>query len=82
MSKIVNKRLSNKVIWALGDITALGLDASRGLDWCIARAKLKCADPALLLRLAEIKGHIVEIRLLSAAARNGEYAGQGRGDAQ
>lgn len=81
MSRVANKRLSNRVIWALGDITALGLDAARGLDWCIERAKLKCADPALLLKLAEVKGHIVEVRLLSTAARNGEYAGKGRGDA-
>jgi hypothetical protein len=78
MNNIANKRLSNRVLWSLEDISALALNAYTAIDWCVERAKIKFADPAMLLRLAEIKGHIVEIRLLSAAARNGEYAGKGQ----
>lgn len=75
MAPVVNKRLANKVIAGLEDILALSLHALRVWDKAKERAQLKCADPALLLALAEIKGDLVEIRLLAAAARRGEYGG-------
>ncbi|MBN2390732.1 MAG: hypothetical protein JXR84_08415 [Anaerolineae bacterium] len=75
---MANKRLANKVIAGLEDIMALSLHALRIWDKAKARAQLKCADPALLLALAEIKGDLAEIRLLAAAARQGEYAGKPR----
>lgn len=75
MPPVANKRLANKVIAGLEDILALSLHALRVWEKAKERAKLKCADPALLLVLAEIKGDLAEIRMLAAAARQGEYAG-------
>ena len=84
MSPVVNKRLANKVIAGLEDIMALALHASRVWETAKERAQLRCADPALMLALAEIKGDLAEIRLLAAAARQGEYGGeaQDRGEAR
>lgn len=78
MSPVANKRLANKVIAGLEDITALSLHALRVWEKAKERAQLKCADPALLLALAEIKGDLAEIRVLAAAARQGEYGGEPR----
>lgn len=75
MPNVANKRLSNRVIWGLEDITAVAQRALAVWEKARTRAQLKCADPALLLALAEIKGDLVEIRMLAAAARQGEYAG-------
>jgi hypothetical protein len=75
MPDVANKRLSNRVIWGLEDITAAAQHALAMWEKARTRAQLKCADPALLLALAEIKGDLAEIRLLAAAARQGEYAG-------
>lgn len=77
MSPVANKRLANKVIAGLEDIMALSLHSLRVWEKAKERAQLKCADPALMLALAEIKGDLAEIRLLAAAARQGEYGGQG-----
>ncbi len=75
MAPVANKRLANKVIAGLEDIMALSLHSLRVWEKAKERATLKCADPALLLALAEIKGDLAEIRILAAAARQGEYGG-------
>lgn len=77
MPDVVNKRLSNRVIWGLEDIGAIALHALAIWEKARERAQLRCADPALMLALAEIKGDLAEIRLLAAAARQGEYDGKG-----
>lgn len=79
MTKVVNKRLANKVIAGLEDIIVISQHALRVWEMAKNRAQLRCADPALMLALAEIKGDLAEIRLLAAAARQGEYAGTGDG---
>jgi len=73
--KIANKRLANKVIWALEDIDQAALKALTMWDKALERAELKCADPALLIALSRIKTDLADIRILATAARNGEYAG-------
>ena len=75
-NEVVNKRLSNRVIWSLEDIAALAIAASGTWDTAHKRAKLKCADPALMLALAEIKSALADIRVLATVARSGEYAGK------
>lgn len=76
MPDVVNKRLANRVIWGLEDIGAIALHALTIWEKARMRAQLRCADPALMLALAEIKGDLAEIRVLAAAARQGEYDGK------
>lgn len=73
--RVVNKRLANRVIWALEDIDQGAMKALAMWDKALTRAELKCADPALLIALARIKNELSDIRILAAAARKGEYAG-------
>ena len=75
---IVNKRIANKYIWAIEDIQATVLHGLVMLDTAVARARLKCSDPALMLALAELKGDLCEIRVLAIGARRGEYTGKSR----
>lgn len=75
MSAVANKRLANRVIWSLEDITASSARALLFVDKATHRAELKCADPALLLALSEIRVDLMEIKLLACTARQGEYAG-------
>jgi len=75
MPNLANKRLSNRVIWSLEDITATTNKALLVWEKAYQRAKLKCDDPALLLALAEIKNALADIRILATVARSGEYAG-------
>jgi len=74
--KVVNQRLANKVIWDIEDMSAAANTAVMLLDKAITRAELKCADPALLIKLSKIRNEVTDIRILAAAARDGEYAGK------
>ncbi len=73
---VVNKRLANKVIWALEDIDHSVLLALGMWEKAFERAELKCADPALIIALTKIRNELSDIHILAAAARDGEYAGR------
>ncbi len=73
---VVNKRLANKVIWALDDIDQSALRALGMWEKALERAELRCADPALLIALAKMRNELYDIRTLASAARDGEYAGR------
>lgn len=74
--RVANKRLANRVIWALEDIDQSAIKALLMWDKALERAELKCADPALLIALTKIKSELSDIRILAVAARDGEYAGK------
>ncbi len=73
---VVNKRLANKVMWALEDIDQSVLKALGMWEKAFERAELKCADPALIIALTKIHNELSDIRFLIAGARDGEYAGK------
>ncbi|MBN2002063.1 MAG: hypothetical protein JXA21_01795 [Anaerolineae bacterium] len=75
VDKLVNVRLSNRVMWALEDIDAAALEAMLQIDKVITRAEEQC-DPVSTLRLAKVKTELADIRVLAIAARGGEYAGK------
>lgn len=75
---VANKRLANRVMWALEDIDQAAINALAMWDKAVARAELKCMDPALLLALSRIRSELGDIRILATAARAGEYAGKKR----
>lgn len=74
--RVVNKRLANRVIWALEDIDQSALKTLILWERAFNRADLKCADPALMILLTRMRNEISDIRLLAVAASKGEYAGK------
>lgn len=73
-AKIANKRLANKVIWALEDIVGFCRNAQDDWETAMKRAE-KQMDPQMLLALARIRDQFALIERYAKAARNGEYAG-------
>lgn len=73
---VVNKRLANKVIWALEDIDRSVEKALAMWETAFERAELKCADPALLIALTRMRNELTDVHVMAVAARDGEYAGK------
>ena len=69
---VANKRLANRVIWALEDIAAITADLWGVLGYARDRAE-RLQDPILLARLGEIGQGLASIERKTRGARNGEY---------
>lgn len=71
---VANKRLANKVIWGLEDITALCRTARSQWDAMMARAEEQ-SDHVMLVHLARMRDTLAEIDRRARDARQGEYDG-------
>lgn len=69
-------RLANKTQWALGDITARCMTASRRWDkaWSMAERNV---DPAMMILLGRLRDDIAVIERLAKDAINGDYTDNG-----
>lgn len=65
-------RLANKTQWALGDITARCMTASKRWDKAMGMAE-KNVDPAMMMLLGRLRDDIATIERLAKDAMNGEY---------
>lgn len=65
-------RLANKTQWALGDITARCLTASKRWDKAMGMAE-RNLDPAMMLLLGRLRDDIAVIERKAKDALNGEY---------
>lgn len=65
-------RLANKTQWALGDITARCMTASRRWDKAMGMAE-RNVDPAMMMLLGRLRDDIAVIERLAKDAINGEY---------
>lgn len=71
---VANKRLANKVIWALEDIIAACHTLREAVRVTRLRAE-QLQDVLILARLGEISDQIALIEGRARAARRGEYDG-------
>lgn len=72
---VARKRLANKVIWALDDITTRARDVDVLVRRAQGRADVAAPDPALLIYLAKLSEQVTKVAMLAIALRQGEYAG-------
>ena len=73
---VANKRLANKIIWALEDIQAICLDLRDVWRYCVDRAT-ENQDPVMLAYLARFRDRLADIEATAHAARHGEYRDKG-----
>ena len=73
---VANKRLANKVIWALEDIVAMCHDLRDVWAYCVDRAT-ENQDPVMLAYLARFRDRLASIDATAQAARHGEYWDKG-----
>lgn len=65
-------RLPNKTMWALADVTARCLTASKRWDKAMAMAE-RNVDPAMMVLLARLRDDIAFIERKAKDALNGDY---------
>lgn len=65
-------RLPNKTQWALGDITARCMVASKRWEKAMGMAE-RNVDPAMMMLLGRLRDDIAVIERLAKDAINGEY---------
>lgn len=72
-------RLANKTQWALGDITARCLTASKRWEKAMEKAE-KNLDPVMMQLLGRIRDDLAVIERKAKDALNGEYTEEGDGN--